>query len=261
MRCFEGRSLKLGGGVPASVLTLVLAEAELELVPDSIKMHPQVQRAAQARDRRPSRTLLDASLHHEAMRALPESERRGRPDLVHFGLLLALDSALNKEDGLRVVVHTRNDERLAIHPDTRLMRNYPRFVGLAEKLFREGAIPDAENPLMVLEPGWSLARVVEHHRTGPVVAFSEQGRPVEPGAYLAEKARGGDATVVLGCFPHGDFRAPPATWADEVVGLGGEALSVWTVEMEVLAHWERAVGLFPRSGGGKPQADGGDLIP
>lgn len=229
------------------MLTLILAEAELELVPESIKMHPQVQSAARARDRRPSRTLLDSSVHHEAMRGLPEAERRGRPDLVHFSLLLALDSALNQVDGLRVVVHTRNDERLAVNPDTRLMRNYPRFVGLVEKLFREGASPDAENPLLVLEPGWSLARVLQHHARGGVVCFHERGRPVEPGAFLAGKAQASpDLTVVLGCFPHGDFHAEPASWASEVVSLGGAPLSVWTVEMEVLAHWERAVGTLPR---------------
>jgi len=237
------KSGSLRGG---RVLTLILAESELELVPEAIADHVQVRAAARARDRRPARTLLDASLHHEAMRALPESERRGRPDLVHFALLLALDSALNKADELRVVVHTRNDARIAIHPDTRLMRNYPRFVGLMEKLLREGASPK-ENPLLVHEEGWPLARILEHHRAGPVVAFHEAGRPVEPGAFLAEKkAAGDDLTVVLGCFPHGDFKTPPAQWADDVVGLGGEPLSVWTVEMEVLAHWERAIGALPR---------------
>lgn len=229
------------------MLTLIFAEAELELVPDSIKMHPQVQRAAQVRDRRPSRTLLDASLHHEAMRALPESERRGRPDLVHFSLLLALDSALNQADGLRVVVHTRNDERLAVNPETRLMRNYPRFVGLIEKLFREGVSPHPDNPLLVLEPGWPLRRVLEHHKSGPIITFSEKGRPVEPSAFLAEKAAASpDLTIVLGCFPHGDFHEPPAQWSEDVVSLGGAPLSVWTVEMEILAAWERATGVFPR---------------
>ena len=233
-------------GLGGALLTLVLAEAELELVPTSIVMHPQVQKAARHRDRRPGRSLLDSSVHHEALRQVREGERRGRPDLVHFSLLLALDSALNKADELRVVVHTRNDERLAIHPDTRLMRNYPRFVGLMEKLFQDGASP-RDDPLLVLEEGWPLKRVLEHHATGPIVTFSEKGTPVEPGAWLAGKrAEGDDLTVVLGCFPHGDFHEDPATFSREVVGLGGDALSVWTVEMEILAHWERAVGVFPR---------------
>lgn len=234
-------------GVPASVLTLVFAEAELELVPESIKMHPQVQRAAQSRDRRPSRTLLDSSVHHEAMRQLHEGERRGRPDLVHFSLLLALDSALNQADGLRVVVHARHDMRLAVNPETRLMRHYPRFVGLIEKLFHEVDSP-RDDALLLLEPGWSLKRVLDHHKSGPVVCFQEAGRPVEPGAFLSEKAaQGEDLTVVLGCFPHGDFHVPPSEWADDVVGLGGAALSVWSVEMEILAHWEKARGIFPRA--------------
>lgn len=228
------------------MLTLILAEAELEMVPESIKYHPQVQKAAKFRERRAARTLLDSSVHHEAMRQLPEHERRGRPDLVHFSLLLALDSALNKADKLRVVVHTRNDERIAIHPDTRLMRNYPRFVGLMENLFREGATPK-HDPLLVHEEGWDLKRVIEHHKSGPVVCFSEAGTPVEPGAFFEQKvAASPDLTIVLGCFPHGDFRLAPSSFADEIVGLGGATLCVWTVEMEILAHYERAVKLFPR---------------
>lgn len=238
------------------MLTLVLAEAELELVPESIKLHRQVQAAARSRDRRPSRSLLDSSVHHEAMRHLPESARRGRPDLVHFSLLLALDSALNQADQLRVVVHTRNDERLALSPDTRLMRNYPRFVGLMEKLFREGVSPNADNPLMVLEQGWTLQRVLEHHATGPIVCFSEAGSPIEPSTWMEAKVKASrDLTVVLGCFPHGDFHQAPETFANEVVGLGGASLSVWTVEMEVLAHYERAVGLFPRPAPVAPPAE------
>ena len=230
------------------MLTLILAEAELELVPDAIKDHSQVRAAARARDRRPSRTILDASLHHDAMRPLTESERRGRPDLTHFGMLLALDSALNQNDGLRLVVHTRNDERLAVNPETRLMRHYPRFIGLMEKLFHDMGTPRAqENPFLLLESGWPLSKVLEHHASGPIVCFSEKGRPVEPGAYLAEKAAANpDLTIVLGAFPHGDFHIEPSTWASDVVSLGGDALSVWTVEMEVLAHWERAKGVFPR---------------
>jgi rRNA small subunit pseudouridine methyltransferase Nep1 len=236
------------------VLTLVLAEAELELVPDAIKGHPQVQRAAAARDRRASRTLLDSSIHHEAMRGLPEAQRRGRPDLPHFSLLLALDSALNQADGLRIVVHTRNDERIAVNPDTRLMRHYPRFVGLMEKIFQDMGTPRAEeNQFLLMESGWTLQRVLERHATGPIVCFSEHGRPIEPSAYLTEKAAQGDLTVVLGCFPHGDFHQDPATWAKDVVSLGGDALSVWTVEMEVLAHWERATNVFPRAA--SPPAD------
>lgn len=228
------------------MLTIILAEAELELVPESIKMHPQVQSAARSRDRRASRTMMDASLHHEAMRQLPESDRRGRPDLVHFSLLLALDSALNKADKLRIVVHTRNDERIAIHPDTRLMRHYTRFIGLMETLFREGATPK-QDPLLVYEPGWTLQRILEHHATGPIVCFSEKGGPIEPGTWMESKvAQSEDLTIVLGCFPHGDFHQAPESFANEVVGLGGDSLSVWTVEAEVLVHYERAVKLFPR---------------
>lgn len=250
------------GRLALLVLTLILAEAELEIVPESIRDHAQVRAAARARDRRPARTLLDSSVHHEAMRGLDEGERRGRPDIVHYGLLLALDSALNQADELRVVVHARGDVRIAVHPDTRLMRNYPRFVGLMEKLFQVGAVPSNENPLLVMEPGWSLPRIIEHHATGPVVAFHEGAKPIEPGAFFAEKrAASPDLTVVLGSFPHGDFHVPPEKWAQDVVGLGGPPLSLWSVEMQVLVHWERAMGIFPRTAAPVAANRGGETAP
>lgn len=248
--------------LPALVLTLVLAEAELELVPDAILRHPQVTREARSRDKRAKDVILDSSVHHEALREVPQGHRRGRPDLVHFSMLLALDSALNQDGQLRLYVHTANDLLMTVRPDTRLMRHYPRFIGLMEKLFAEGRVGPAEAPLLTLEPDWSLERVLDAHATGPTVAFSEAGEPVEPHTYLAKRAGEGDLTVVLGAFPHGDFSKPPRDWADAVVGLGGPALSVWTVEMEVLSAWERAVGTFPRkadaaqpSADGKPEAD------
>lgn len=228
------------------MLTLILADAELELVPDAVLEHSQVTREARGRGKRASRVILDASIHHEALKRVPEGHRRGRPDLVHFGLLLALDSALNKSDGLRVVVHTANDLRLSVRPDTRLMRHYPRFIGLMEQLFHTGSVPK-ENPLLTLEPDWTLERILKEHATGPIVAFDEQATAIAPVPYFEKKREETeDLTVVLGAFPHGDYRIEPAKWADEVVGLGGASLSMWSVEMEVLTAWENANKIFPR---------------
>ena len=76
------------------MMHLVLADSELELVPKKIIKHPAVVKGKSK--------ILDVSLHHTAMKILKDWRRRGRPDIVHFFLLLANDSILNKEGKLRV---------------------------------------------------------------------------------------------------------------------------------------------------------------
>ena len=85
------------------------------------------------------------------MKKLEESERRGRPDIVHFALLEALGSPLNKERLLQTYVHTLKNHVITISPETRLPRNYDRFVGLMEQLFELGQVPPAGQILLKLE--------------------------------------------------------------------------------------------------------------
>ncbi len=229
------------------MLTIILAEAELELVPDSIRHHTAVQSPARGRHTRAARSILDSSVHHSALTDVREGERRGRPDLVHFTLLLALDSRLNKAGGLRVVIHTRNDELIRVRPDTRLMRNYPRFIGLMEQLFRNGQVPrqvkDGEEPFFALEEGWPLSKVVAEFAQGRTVVLSEEGRVADLEAEVrAEPA--GDLTMVLGAFPKGAFHADVAALSDEVISLGPDVFSVWTVASAILSFREAALGLW-----------------
>ncbi|MDQ3726759.1 MAG: ribosome biogenesis protein, partial [Thermoproteota archaeon] len=53
-----------------------------------------------------SEIILDRSYHHAAMKRLPYSWKRGRPDIVHFALMEALSTPLFMNMMLRVYVHT-----------------------------------------------------------------------------------------------------------------------------------------------------------
>lgn len=232
-------------------LNVVLAEAEVEQVPQELRDHAAVRASARRRGTRPSRTVLDGSEHHDAMDDLEEGDRRGRPDIVHFALLLALDSALNKARDLEVVVHTRHDARVTVDPATRLMRSYPRFVGLLEQLLQRGAVPPGRDPpLLALEEGWSLSKVVGE-LPGPTVVLDDQGtgEPLAPGPYVRDlHARtSGEATVVLGAFPQGGFRSDLDQLADEVVRFGTDPLMAWTALTEVLVPWEEAADVWRAS--------------
>jgi rRNA small subunit pseudouridine methyltransferase Nep1 len=124
-----------------------LADAELELIPQEIRFHPVIQRSGKKRRKSPRQMLLESDLHKSALRKLDGGDRRGRPDIVHFFLLLAMDSILNKKRVLRTLIHTRNDQLISVQPETRIPRNYNRFVGLIEDLFQRRAVPP-EEPLL-----------------------------------------------------------------------------------------------------------------
>jgi len=219
------------------MLTLVLADAELEVVPAPLQGHPAVRTSAKRRGRSPATILLDSSLHHPALRNFSEGERRGRPDIAHLFTLLCLDSVLNGQGQLRTILHTRNDDVIRIAPETRIPKNYPRFVGLLEDLFQKGAVPP-DKPLLTLERGMSLERLLAGF-PAPKWAFKEGGEPANLWTEFAKLE--GDLVAVVGGFPHGDFRSPVAKLCDRVVSIHEQPLRAWTVTSEILvAYRQRA---------------------
>ncbi len=218
------------------MLHLVIADAELEPVPESIRDHPAVVNHAKRRRKRPDEVLLDGTYHHAALRRLPDGERRGRPDIVHLCLLNALESIANKEGLLRVYVHTRNDEVIHIKPETRLPRNYNRFVGLMESLFGSGAVPRGLELLRLeKESLWELVNEI-----GPdgVFVMHEAGMFVKPREFGRTLAEFENPVVVVGGFPHGDFRSE-IPW--EKISIYKGPLVAWAVVNEITVSFEHWV--------------------
>ena len=221
------------------MITFVLAESELELMPPSLHGDPVVQARARKRKRAPEHLVLDQALDHKAMKRLDEGDRRGRPDLAHVFLLLLQDSPLNARGQLRVLVHTRHDGLIRVKPETRIMRNQAKFVQLMEDLLRQGVVP-MDNPLLTLEHGWPLARVL-HECAGPKVLLDEAG-PLARTPRFAELARThDDITFVLGGFPRGAYRQVTAQEVDYTVRVADEPLSMWSALVPVLAGCEDAM--------------------
>ena len=218
------------------MLTLVLADTELERVPVEAQRHPSVRASAKKRGRSPGAILLDSSLHHPALRKVEEGERRGRPDIAHFVLVVALDSILNLEGGLRLFVHTRNDEVIQFAPDTRIPKNFTRFVGLMEDLFEKGEVPE-EKPLIHMDRDVTLAQLLG--RLGSEAwAFADGGDSLDLRAEFPRHEK--DLVAVIGGFPHGAFRSPVATLCKRVVSIHEKPLKAWTVAAEVLVAYRRA---------------------
>ena len=224
---------------------LIIAEASLETIPSRILRHPAVISSAKRRGKKPYQLLLDRSLHHAAMRKLPFSEKRGRPDIVHFTLLEALGSPLNKYGLLELYVHTLHGIVIEIDPSTRLPKNYNRFIGLMEQLFEKGKVPPEGPPLLRIVENKGLSELVEGTTTfllwergvrkklanlgEDIVSLLKKGRPV---------------SIIVGGFPHGDFRDSIVSLAERKISIWHESLETWIVVSRVLTAIELALDII-----------------
>ena len=92
------------------MLSLIIAEASLELVPSELKHHPSVTAHAKKFGKNHSEILLDNSWHFAAMKGIKNENKRGRPDLVHFSLLEATTIPLYLKNEIMIYVHTIDDK-------------------------------------------------------------------------------------------------------------------------------------------------------
>ncbi|MEW5748687.1 MAG: 16S rRNA methyltransferase [Candidatus Thermoplasmatota archaeon] len=214
----------------------ILADAELELIPPEILGERCIQNNARARGKAPEKILLDASHHHPAFGKLRDSDRRGRPDITHFFLMLCLDSDLSFEKRLRAFVHTRNDDVIAVNPETRLPPNYPRFVGLIETLYEKQVVPSAENALLELRHGVPLETLVAALKPDEIVVLDSTGEKTDVLPRRMAELEGERVVVIIGGFSKGCFRTDLKKLkpAPRCYSLGERMMKVWTVTAKVL---------------------------
>ena len=223
-------------------LLFVLAEAAIERVPKELWRHPAIVKTARVRRKRPGAMLLDRSLHHSAMRGLPNAEKRGRPDIAHTTLLAVMGSPLNKAGLLRTYVHTIDGHVITIDPATRLPRNYNRFVGLIEQLYEEGQVPPGGPPLLTIKRE-RLAELVERLEPSRIIAFTRLGEPMTVEEAMRGLAGLEKPMVIVGGFPHGHFSDEVLSLADELICIDREGLDAWVVASRAIYEFERAIGL------------------
>ena len=224
------------------MLNLFFVESSLELVPRKIARHPSVTRNAQREGKNPEGVLLDRSLHHHAMLSLPEAEKRGRPDIIHFCLLEALGAPLNKAGKLKLLVHTLNSDLLDVPPELRLPRDCYRFRSLIEQLFAVKRVPPEGDPLITFSRK-SLGDVKMGVHPSRTVALTSHGRARKLSDLCMDLAAETSPLVLLGAYPNGPMREETLKEADEAVSIYPEALEAWVVTSRLIYEYEKATGL------------------
>ena len=224
------------------MLTMILAESALELVPKELANHPLIRRDARRRRKRPEQLILDRSYHHKAMLGLPDSEGRGRPDITHITLLTALGSPLNLMGQLRIYIHTLEDLVITVASEVRIPRSSERFKGLIEELFESRRVSSGDKPLLELLE-MNLDRLIEKTRPTYKVGLTvlgERSRVQDLAAALAEQTR---PTVIIGGFPRGHFSKETSRLLDATASIYPRGLEAWTVASWMIFAYEQAAGL------------------
>ncbi len=224
-------------------LTLILAESAIELVPNEIAGHAAVRSSARRKKRDPSQLILEQNYHHAAILKLGRGGvGRGRPDIAHFSLLLALGSPLNLDRRLQCFVHTRDDHVITLDWEARLPRNTDRFVSLLEQLYEESAVP-LEGPTLMSLKRQSLKSLVRELSPDSVVALTTQGAPKPLGEIAEQLADRERPVVIVGGFPQGHFSQSTLQLATEADRVDKKRLEAWTVVARAMYDFERAIGI------------------
>ena len=227
------------------MIVLGLIETALELVPAELTTHPVVVNAAKVRGKAPNKMLLDESLHLKALQTLPDAEKRGRPDIAHRSLLVALDSVLARAGQLNTFVHTYTGEIIAIQQGTRLPRRTPRFVGLMEQLLLNKRVPPTGEPLLQILPE-TLESHLQKLKPSQTILLSEKGSPTAPTQLAKTLLKEPNPVVLVGGFAYGTPKSDFTNLIDQQVSIDPETLPVSTIVGMLIHSVEQALDLSTR---------------
>ena len=226
-----------------TMLNLIIAEAALEVIPRSIRNHPAIIKDASRRGKDPQEILLDRSYHHKAMERINNSWKRGRPDIVHFCLLEALESPLNKKNKLATFIHSITDFVFEFDPSIRLPRNCNRFKGLIEQAIKLGRVPLNGKPLISVS-GRSIKELIEDIEPTFTIALSTLGKKDNIGEVAKVLYREEKPLLIIGGFPSGNFSKEVVSLVDEVFCIYPETLDAGLITGRILHEFETSFKLW-----------------
>jgi len=222
------------------MINLIIADAEIETIPAELSHDFNIINLAKKRGKSFDRILLDSNYMHSSIdKHFPgESNRRGRPDIIHTLLMVVQDSILNRERQIRIIIHTRMNKIITINPETRLPRSYNRFTGLIESLLVKGQIESDGAVLMAICEG-TLENALRMVKSQSVIVFSPSGEKKTIDELTGEN----ETTYIIGGFAEGDYISD-AYSLGKACSIYKDELTIWTVASEIICSTERRMGLI-----------------
>ena len=220
------------------MLSLIIAEASLELVPRELYKHNAITAYCRKMGKRPSEILLDNSWHFGAMKGIPNEIKRGRPDLVHFCLLEACTIPLYQEDEISVYVHTIDDKVITVGERVRFPKSYHRFAGIMEQLFANRKIESDGQTLFQMK-SMSFSELIDELDPDQVIGLSSEGKKSRYESVA--KTCTDETCLVIGGFPKGEFFDSTKDRIDSLFSVDENPLEAHVVVARTLYEYEKTI--------------------
>ena len=220
------------------MISLILSESALELVPSELTHHPSVVSHARKLGKYPSEILLDNSWHFAAMKEIENEMKRGRPDLVHFSILEATTIPLYLQNKMRLFVHTVDDKIISFGENVHIPKSYHRFEGVIEKLYREKKITTNNDILLEIKDG-TFSDLLDEIKPSKIIGFSTHG---SKNTYekIAEEIID-DTCIVFGGFQKGHFSGSVENKITDLYSIGNESFEGHVVIARMLYEYEKTI--------------------
>ncbi len=220
------------------MISLILSESALELVPSELKHHPSVISHARKLGKRTSEILLDNSWHFAAMKGIKNEMKRGRPDLVHFSILEATTITLYLKNKMKLFVHTIDDKVIYFGQNIHVPKSYHRFEGLIEKLYQEKKIT-ANNDVLLEIKEKTFSELIDEINPSKVIGFSTKGTLNSYEKISAEISD--DKCIVLGGFQKGNFSDSIENKISSLYSIGNESFEGHVIVARILYEYEKTI--------------------
>ena len=221
------------------MVSLILSESALELVPYELKYHQSVISHARRLGKNPSEILLDNSWHFAAMKGVENEMKRGRPDLVHFSILEATTIPLYFQNKMKLFVHTVDNKIISFGENVHIPKSYHRFAGVMEKLYREKKITASNDDVLLKIEDKTFSELLDEINPSHVIGFSTNGNKS-----TYEKIATGitdDACVVFGGFQKGHFSSSVEDRITDLYSIGDESFEGHVVIARMLYEYEKTI--------------------
>ena len=220
------------------MISLILSESALELVPFELTHHSSVVSHARKLGKYPSEILLDNSWHFAAMKGIENEIKRGRPDLVHFSILEATTIPLYLQSKMKLFVHTIDDKIISFGENVHIPKSYHRFEGVIEKLYREKKIIANNDVLLEIKDG-TFSDLLDEINPSITIGFSTNG---SKSTYekIAEDITD-DTCIVFGGFQKGHFSDSVENKITDLYSVGDESFEGHVVIARMLYEYEKTI--------------------
>lgn len=220
------------------MISLILAESSLELVPLELQNHPSVLSHAQKLGKHPSEILLDNSWHFAAMKGIDNEIKRGRPDLIHFSILESTTIPLYLKNKIKIYIHTINNKVIYIGENVHIPKSYHRFEGLIEKLFLEKTIQSNANILLEVKEK-SFSELINEIKPSKVIGFSTKGKNSSFEKISSEISD--NTCIVIGGFQKGHFSESTKNKITHLFSISDLSYEAHVVIARMLYEYEKTI--------------------